>query len=213
MTWCVANYSCLTEKKLYFNLTGEDSVIIDGAYIQMITQKSGLRLETVLEFVRLPKWKADGAVIYRSKRKELAAPEATSPPAEFPDPYVGLFDWLWDECKVRKILTLEVDDMGSEPHTNRGIRASLRGPGMERDFKIEVWKWKKFDMCVDTLVTVAPKVREVHLFSSGNTAVLRAWSARSGLGKLADLEKLFVEIYPTVRPLFCSTEGYDRTTH
>ncbi|KAK3385920.1 hypothetical protein B0H63DRAFT_544419 [Podospora didyma] len=174
---------CENEKKLSLNLTGE-SAIIDDVYVKMIIQKSGLQLET-----------ADGAEPYRSKRKQSPPLDSTGPPTAFPDPYVGFFDWLWNNCEVRKIMTLDIDDDGPEPHTNAGIRAGLSTG--ERDFGIEVWKWKKYDMCVDTIVKVAPKVRELHLFSRGNTAVLRGWSCRSGLAKLTELEKLFVEIYPT----------------
>lgn len=161
----------------------------------MVTNKSGMQLETVLEFVRLPNWKPDGAELYRSKREQL--PESDTLGA-FPDPYVGIFDWLWDECKVRKIMTLEVDDSGPEPHTNAAIRAALQGPKQERDFGIEVWKWQKFDIDVGTIVAAVPRAREVHLFSCGNIAVLQGWSCRSGLAKLTELEKLIVNIYPKV---------------
>jgi hypothetical protein len=189
----------LIEKKLCLNLTGE-SVIIDNDYVDMITSKSGMRLETVLEFVRLPYWKPPNAERYRSKRAPNSSDSAVAL-KKFPDPYIGIFDWLWDECNVRKIFCLEVDDGGPEPHTNRGIQRSLKYDEDRvavRDFEIEVWKWKKFDICVDMIATVAPKANEVHLFSSGNTAVLRGWSCRSGLAKLTELEKLVVVIQPKV---------------
>ncbi|OHF04298.1 hypothetical protein CORC01_00637 [Colletotrichum orchidophilum] len=180
-----------TEKKLFLDLTGE-SAIIDEVYVKMVTSKSGMQLETVLEFVRLPNWKPNGAELYRSKREQRPEPDTLG---AFPDPYVGIFDWLWDECKVRKIMTLEIDDSGPEPHTDAAIRAALQGPQLERDFGVEVWKWQKFDMHVGTIVAAVPRAREVHLFSYGNIAVLQGWSCRSGLAKLTELEKLVVNIY------------------
>ena len=56
-----------------------------------------------------------------------------------------------------------------------------------QDFKIEIWKWKKFDICSETIVDAAPMAKEVHLCSSGNTAVLRSWACRSGLPKLSEV--------------------------
>lgn len=171
----------------------------------MIKTQSGMQLETVLEFVRLPNWKPEGAETNRSKKVQQAEFDAVCP---FPDPYRGLFDWLWDDCKVRKIMTLEVDDSGPEPHTNWSIRAALQGPEQQRDFGIEAWKWKKFDIDVGTIFAAAPRARVVQLFSFGNITVLQGWSCRSGLAELTELKKLIVDIYPKVRSLRESFENF-----
>lgn len=203
----MANTVSWAEKQLDLNLTGE-SAIIDEVYVKMITDKSGMQLETVLELVRLPNWKPDGAEPYRSKLKSLSESNTSSAVPIYPDPYIGIFDWLWAKCEVRKIMTLEVDDSGPEPHTDYAIRRALRGPNQdpnqgsnqrdERDFEVEVWKWQKFDMHVGTIVAAVPQAREVHLFSRGNITVLQGWSCRSGLAMLTNLEKLVVDIYPKV---------------
>ncbi|OJJ42106.1 hypothetical protein ASPZODRAFT_33681, partial [Penicilliopsis zonata CBS 506.65] len=47
---------------------------------------------------------------------------------------------------------------------------------------------RKFDICSDTIFRAAPGVREVYLYSHGNTAVLRGWAAKDGLAKLLSNE-------------------------
>lgn len=170
--------------------------MLDKTYIETLIDQSGMRFETVLDFVKLPYWKPE-----ERKAKQKSIHQAVQEPPEDqkrgddqivtvePDPYVTMFEWLWDS-KVRKIFTVEVDDDGSEPHTNAAIRESLRGEDPEtdpmRDFEIEVWKWKKFDICSETIATAAPNAREVWLYSHGNTAVLRGWACSSGLARLQE---------------------------
>ncbi|KAJ0359424.1 hypothetical protein COL154_008338 [Colletotrichum chrysophilum] len=118
------------------------------------------------------------------------------------NPYPGIFDWLWDKG-VRKIFTLDVDDDGPESHTNASIREALTGLDSKdnavcpRDFRVEVWKWKKFDICAETVAIAAPEARRIHLYSHGNTAVLRGWATSNGLARLEKLEQLSIEIYPS----------------
>ncbi|KAI1464374.1 uncharacterized protein F4812DRAFT_209456 [Daldinia caldariorum] len=190
------------ERKLCFNLGSKSNIIFDQEYIDVIKDNSGTnaQLETVLEFVRLPNWKPEGGKRYQPKRGQHTIAETMIPPTETLDPYISIFGWLWDTCRVKKIFTLEVDDVSDEPHTNVGIREALRGisadePDGTRDFEIEVWKWKKFDICVETIAKSAPGVHEVHLYSRGNVAVLRGWSCRSGLAQLKRLREVHVEIH------------------
>jgi hypothetical protein len=153
---------------------------------------------------RLPNWKPEGGKRYQPKREQDAIAETTTPPTETLDPYISIFGWLWDTCGVRKIFTLEVDDVSDEPHTDVGIREALRGisadkPDGTRDFEIEVWKWKKFDICVETIAKSAPSVHEVHLYSRGNVTILRGWSCRPGVAQLKGLREVHVEIHAKVR--------------
>ncbi|KAH6636432.1 peptidase S8/S53 domain-containing protein [Chaetomium tenue] len=191
-----------SERKLCFNLGSKSNVIIDQEYIDVIKDNSGtdVQLETIQEFVRLPNWKPEGGKRYQPKGEQDAIAETMTPLTETLDPYISIFDWLRDTCGVEKIFSLEVDDVSDEPHTNVGIREALRGispdkPEGTRDFEIGVWKWKKFDICVETIAESAPGVHEVHLYSSGNVAVLRGWSCRSGLAQLKGLREVHVEIH------------------
>lgn len=90
-----------------------------------------------------------------------------------------------------KIFSVEVDDNGPDPHTNTAIRKSLRDwnevEKSYRDFEIEVWNWKKIDICSETIFNAAPMASKVYLYSSGNTAVLRGWACCSGLPKLSNV--------------------------
>ncbi|KAJ3547139.1 hypothetical protein NM208_g1666 [Fusarium decemcellulare] len=198
------------EKRFFLNLDGE-SAMLNEDYISTMFDKSGMRFESVLEFVKLPYWNpADrkpqsklsvkppthGTPISTTKQQGA---QRFQPVEAKPDPYKYIFRYLW-ESGVHKIFTVEVEDDGPAPHTNAAIREALRGttsPG--RSFDIEVWKWKKFDICSETIFAAAPKAREVHLFSRANTAVLRGWASESGLVKLKELEELTIEIFPTNR--------------
>ncbi|UKZ82548.1 hypothetical protein TrVFT333_010337 [Trichoderma virens FT-333] len=239
------------EKQLCFNLEGE-SEIIDQSYIKTIKNYSRLKLETALEFVRLPYWKPHQPDKTEESHKEDADEENA-------DPYVNLFRYIWDQGTT-KIFLLEVDDDGPEPHSNASIREALQGEesksssqggdshpsslhdggskssspegekseisathdgesksfpeeegskslSPEREglklpsqpkFEIETWKWKKFDICTETVATAAPTARHVWLWSSGNTAVLRGWACGSGLERMKELESLTIVINPKV---------------
>ncbi|KAL3254402.1 hypothetical protein ABHI18_008975 [Aspergillus niger] len=43
---------------------------------------------------------------------------------------------------------------------------------------------EKFDIRTDTIVRVAPGAKEVHLYSHGNTAILRSWASKTGIARL-----------------------------
>ncbi|KAG5745481.1 hypothetical protein H9Q70_011824 [Fusarium xylarioides] len=171
-----------------------------------------MQFESVLEFVKLPYWKpqsrkekqstslGDGCQSpHTSKATLMNLRDGESSPRDN-GPYRHIFRLLW-ESGVHKIFTIEIDDDGEEPHTNAAIRDALRGTSDndtdERDFDIEVWKWMKFDICSETIFKAAPRVKELHLYSSANTAVLRGWASESGLPKLQDLERFAVDVFPT----------------
>lgn len=161
-------------------------MILEDGYIDTIKDHAGIRLESVLAFVKLPYWKPDGAGLHRPKSR-LGVPEITADvdASEIkPDPYVSIFEWLKADCGVRKIFTVDVKDDGPEPHTNAAIRRCLRG------LNVDVLNWKKFDLCSDTVFVAAPTAREVHLYSRGNTAVLQAWACESGLARLTQASKI-----------------------
>lgn len=50
-------------------------------------------------------------------------------------------------------------------------------------FDIEVFDWVKIDLCSDTIFKAAPYAHKICLYSSGNYAVLRSWSATDGLAR------------------------------
>lgn len=89
---------------------------------------------------------------------------------------------------MRRTLRVEVGDLGPRPHGKAAIRCCFTGWGCSKsptnDFHVEVWKWKKLDICSDTIFIAAPSSRDVYLYSSTNTAVLWGWASESGLCRL-----------------------------
>ncbi|KAJ5618018.1 hypothetical protein N7537_003132, partial [Penicillium hordei] len=47
-------------------------------------------------------------------------------------------------------------------------------------FGVQVWDWKKVDICSDTISKSSRSVKEISLYSSGNNAVLMGWASPAG---------------------------------
>jgi hypothetical protein len=179
-------------RKIGLNLLGESSKL-DASYVLKAKIRSGMRFETILESVKLPYWNPPSP--------ETEDEASTGKPAggissgsHVSDPYTSVFAWLW-ESRVRKIFTVEVNDIGHDPHSNAAIRQSLRRPidgGKFQDFEVEVFKWKKYDICPETVRAAVPRAKEVHLYSSGNTAVLRGWACSPDLHEMENVRPVIL---------------------
>lgn len=152
-------------RRICLKVSGE-SVLLDISYTITIREHSGMHLETVLSLVKLPYWN-----MRDRKPGDQDVPGAHRQKVDIDvvgasDPYTDIFEWLWDSG-VRKISPVEVDDDGSDSHTNAAIWQSLRHfvpqKKTSRDLEVEVRNWKKFDLCSDTIFNAAPTVEEVHL--------------------------------------------------
>lgn len=82
---------------------------------------------------------------------------------------------------VSRILRVVVDDDHDTPHSDAAIEEALHG------FQVEVWDWKRYDICIDVIKNVSASMRVVHLYSTGNLAVLLNWSSVDGLGILSQV--------------------------
>lgn len=100
---------------------------------------------------------------------------------------VHIFDKL-REKRVETILRVIVDDSEFPSHSDEAIEKALNGMG------VEIWQWNKPDLCTEVILNAAPKAREVHLYWSGNNAVLRGWSEEGGLPRLPELK--VVKLHP-----------------
>jgi predicted metal-dependent peptidase len=100
-----------------------------------------------------------------------------------------IFDWLRSK-DVKKIVKVMVVDDGSPSHSDDAIQEALGG------LEVEVWDWKKLDMCTDVIYKSTKKVREVSLYSSGNNAVLMGWASSEGLTNVENFPKVRLS-YPT----------------
>ena len=85
-----------------------------------------------------------------------------------------IFAWL-RERGVEQILSVDVPDCLDQPHTDEEIVKCLG------DIIIETLSWKKKDLPVQTLLKAVPQVQVLHLYSSGNQAVLSHWTSPVGL--------------------------------
>ncbi|KAF3170663.1 hypothetical protein TWF788_010126 [Orbilia oligospora] len=206
-----------SERQIRFDLGHETSTIIDEDYVDFLREKAAMQFESILECVKLP---------FRTRpvaRDSEDPPQYEDRVNRYKkvDPYISVFDWLKRDGMVRKIFAIEVDDLGNEPlkstltpHSNFAIRDCLRNNFKsqavvaetrstqtipERDRKgmgIEIWDWRKLDICSDTVREAAPGVRVLHLYSSANKAVLKGWACKDGLRTLKNLQTLRVVIYP-----------------
>ncbi|KAF4885392.1 Subtilisin DY [Colletotrichum fructicola] len=105
---------------------------------------------------------------------------------------VKVFDKL-HELKVKKILRLYVEDRHPPSHTDASIEIALQGResflkdggtvGRE-PIAVETWDWRKPDLSTEVIAFAAPTVENVHLYWSGNQAVLRAWDCDEGIPRL-----------------------------
>ncbi len=92
--------------------------------------------------------------------------------------FVKVFNWLRRKGGVRQVLEANVEDDEIEPHCDEAIEMALEG------LDVEILDWKKLDLCSDVLCNAASNVKELFLYSSANSDVLRSWSAKDGLGRL-----------------------------
>jgi hypothetical protein len=78
-------------------------------------------------------------------------------------------------------MELQVDNDVDKPCKDEVIEEATKG------FVIDSLDWKKTDMCIDVVFKIAPQVRKLRLYSSGNHAVLKSWSATDGLPLFANV--------------------------
>ena len=128
-------------------------------------------------------------------RVELEAAQPRPRPSEAsPDLGAGrrdmvpFFEWLGKKG-VKTIIKVVVDDRSTTglPHSDDAIETALR------KFEIEILDWRKFDMDPSAICEAcrgSTNLRELHLWWSGNNAILRAWSEPDGLTRLKTLKRI-----------------------
>ena len=144
----------------------------------------------------------DSALLYVRFGK-LELPLSDDPRAEEGRKYLGsgkrdlekFFLWLSVDKRVQNIIKVTVEDLQDVPHCDEAIINSLK------HFEVEILDWRKFDLCpfaIREAVMKSKHFHEVHLWWSGNNAVLRAWSAQDGLATMTSLKRIHLH-YPAVR--------------
>ncbi|KIW63767.1 hypothetical protein PV04_08745 [Phialophora macrospora] len=164
------------ELHIEFDLAGIPNPNIPQAYLEQLANH--LRFESILKYVALPRLSIDVPNRLASRVKKdtrLSRRGLTDMKL--------IFDWLRSKG-VKKIVKVMVIDDGNPSHSDAAIEDALRG------LEVELWDWKKLDLCTDVIATSSKKVKEVSLYSSGNNAVLMGWASSEGLTNIAKFPKL-----------------------
>lgn len=127
-----------------------------------------LEFESILKYVKIPRY-----TLQEDPNLGRRGKNGTQPRRE----NELIFDILRSK-RVQKIIRVIVEDGTLPSHRDEAIERILSG------FDVEEWDWKKVDLCSDVVLRAAENTRELYLYSSGNNAVLRSWSAEDGLGQL-----------------------------
>ena len=98
------------------------------------------------------------------------------------------FEWLYDKKEVRNILKVIVEERKDPAHSDESIEVALQR------FSIEILDWRKKDICPLAVrqACKGSRLRELHLWWSGNNAILRAWSEPEGLVQMEQLGHLYI---------------------
>ncbi|KAI8274112.1 hypothetical protein K4K60_010027 [Colletotrichum sp. SAR11_57] len=127
-----------------------------------------------MESLKMPKPRAD----WRDKSSEALE---------------GLFKWLTDTKKVKRILKLVVEDNEEFPCSETSVRKCL---SMLQD--IRYLDWRRPNISVRTLLEAKDMV-EVWLYSTGINAVLASWADQEGLQMLQKLHTVHIDAKPAIR--------------
>lgn len=132
-----------------------------------------LNFENILQYVALPNL----LPITQPPSQAMSEGEQKSESKVYQEPkhYQEIFKWLKTPGGVKEILRVIIEDDVDNPHSDKVIIDTIK------DFAVEIWDWKKYNICSETIRKAAPNVREVYLYTTGNNAVLRGWSDQSGL--------------------------------
>jgi hypothetical protein len=137
-----------------------------------------LRFESILKYVQIPSYKLSivpkGTNWSNHKRKE----QQLVGKGDFP-----LIFNLLSGRGVKKIINVSVDDDGNSPHSDEAIESL-------HPFDVEEWDWRRVDLCSSVIYTAAKNARKIFLYSSGNKAVLRSWSAADGLSRFDKVREI-----------------------
>ncbi|KAK4210780.1 hypothetical protein QBC37DRAFT_390236 [Rhypophila decipiens] len=198
----VAGCQSIQAPKLFFDTLAENTMRVDRPYMVNLHHMR-VQFDSVLAHVSLPKWDP-------SRPSKAATPdaianmEATTQTeiALTPNvstscwgPYQEVFDWLKDSEGVTRILKVTVDDIGDMPHSDQAIVECLK------DFKVEIFDWRKTDISIDTVQEAAPDVEELYLYSTGRKPALIGWSCKHALIGLKKLKELHVIFQPGPEPM------------
>ena len=159
------------DQAIYFDLFGYPTITQNGIKKTL----SILNFEDVQQYVAIPKISIQGESNVANTRKARGRPRR--PDGDGRTDLISVFSSLHSKG-VKTILKVIVDDLEHPAHSDLSIVTALDNKG------VEIWDWRKLDLCTEVVRKVAPNVRQVHLYWSGNNAILRGWSEEGGLKQL-----------------------------
>ena len=186
--------ACVYFVKLVFYVPGSDGVVCLGKEICFdlcdqlsleITEEqidkgyAPLEFESVLQYVAFPNLRIKKTPL-RYRQGKRAIPDGNGR-----DDMIVLFQFLRRK-KVERIVRVIVADKDEIAHSDEAVENALGG------LEVEIWDWQKFDICTETIATAAPDVEEIHLYWSGNNAVLWSWSEEEVLKRMKKLQRMHV---------------------
>ncbi|KAI1156417.1 hypothetical protein F4825DRAFT_475545 [Nemania diffusa] len=171
------------KNKIYFDLSGYTTLT------RRRLQKGlkNVKFDDTLQYVEVPQITIEGTEAIPNTSRLRGAMEKTDPNGNGRTDLAFIFSWLRTKG-VETILQVIVDDLGPQAHGDEAIEEATKG------FGVEVWNWKKIDLCAEVIVTAAPTAKVAHLYWTGNNAVLRGWCDVGGLKKLQNLRALYIHV-------------------
>ena len=164
-------------KEICFDLC--DQLSLEITEEQIDKGYAPLEFESVLQYVAFPNLRIKKTPP-RSRQGKRAIPDGKGR-----DDMTVLFQFLRRK-KVERIVRVIVADKDENAHSDEAVEIALGG------LKVEIWDWQKFNISTETIATAAPDVEEVHLYWSGNSAVLWGWSEEEVLKRMKKLKKIHV---------------------
>lgn len=170
----------ITENQIYFDLYDFPSQTVSEERIE--EGLAYLKFEDILQYVALPNMRLEKKPTTSTLLKKRLKVDGSGR-----SDMVFIFNFLRKKG-VKRIIRVIVDDTQHPAHSNEAIEMALGG------LKVEIWDWRKIDLCSETINVAAPDTREVCLYWGGNNAVLRGWSELGGLKMLTKLEKVHLHV-------------------
>ncbi|KAK8085847.1 hypothetical protein PG997_007118 [Apiospora hydei] len=183
-------YGNQQDKQINFDLSNLNHTVKSISDSQITEGLRHQDFEDVLQYIAIPQLRVEDADA--PPKRELGQRPTRSDGTGRTD-LVSIFRWLAGDkkgCKkVKTVFKIIVDDLKEPSHQDGAIEsclASIKG--------VETWDWKKFDLSPDVIHTAAPGAKVVHVYWSGNNAVLRAWGEPDGLRRLKQLREVHLHI-------------------
>jgi hypothetical protein len=152
------------EREIHFDLMELLDVKLDISEKGLEDLIDLLNFENILKYIQIPRYKLS-----------TSSKENDDKPNWERSGCLKIFNHLRSKKGVKKIIRVTVDDDDmTTPHCDEALETL-------GDLDIEEWDWRRFDLCSDVISKAAPRVQTVFLYSNGNNAVLRGWSADDGL--------------------------------